>query len=106
MAETEENPKVDPRVGLKVAPKVDPEVVPEVAPEVGGVLAAEIPTIPSWTRTKNLTQSERNAIFYKLLQRVSSGCPASWSSQTVHTLMLLILDISTLSKVSKKKRHL
>ena len=72
-AETEENPKVDPGVGLKVAPEVDPQVVPEVAPEVGGVLAAEIPTIPSWTWTKNLTQFEQNAFFYKLLQCVKDG---------------------------------
>ena len=61
MAETEENPKVDPKV------------VPKVAPEVGGALAVEIPTIPSWKQTKNLTQFERNAIFYKLLQRVKDG---------------------------------
>ena len=66
MAETEENPEVDPGVGLEVAPEVDPEVVPEVAPEVGGAVAAEIPTIPSWKRTKNLTQIEQNAIFYEL----------------------------------------
>ena len=51
MAETKENPEVDPEVN----PEVDPKVVPEVAPEVGGALAVEIPTIPSWKRTKNLT---------------------------------------------------
>ena len=65
MAKTKEKPEVDP--------KVDPKVVPEVATEVGGALAVEIPTIFSWKRTKNLTQFERNAIFYKLLQRVKDG---------------------------------
>ena len=73
MVETEENPGVGLEVAPEVDPEADPEDVPEVAPEVGGALAIEIPTIPSWKRTKNLTQFERNAIFYKLLQRVKDG---------------------------------
>ena len=56
MVETEENPGVGLEVAPEVDPEADPEDVPEVAPEVGGALAAEIPTIPSWKRTKNLTE--------------------------------------------------
>ena len=73
MAETEDNPEVDPGVGLEVAPEVDPEDVPEVALEVGDALAAEIPAIPAWKRTKNLTPIERNAFFYRLLQQFKGG---------------------------------